>query len=215
MAERSTYDAMMDLLGMRGQAEAAPWNEVVKIFTKLAPKGLKDLSAQDRATLEIFNELYPAVRKVGATGGYLEHYMPPKVLGSVSDYAAGRNIGGYGNIHIAEPMGFAHEGSHVFTGPLHDWAGTGLGKHGVPRGVLEGFAEGNANAMLNRYNKLADAPYWPDWYRSAEDRLRESYLKAGYIGADVGATTRAGRKVDQKSIIDELLGLIEQYRFKK
>lgn len=203
--------AIGDLLGP-AQAEAAPWPEVLKLLTKAAPQEIKALDKGSLAALERLTEAYPSVKGTRLGQSEFSRWHPPGITGDVSDWVRGKHPGGYGDIFVTTPLDYAHEGSHAFGGPLHNWAFAGLGMGGQPRAVLEGFAEGSSHGLLDRFGKLADAPYWRESYKAAEPRLQQPYLKAGTLCRDVGSDIRSGKTIDQESVINELLQLIDRYK---
>jgi hypothetical protein len=233
----------MDLVGLgSGQAEAAPWVDVAKILRRLGPQYYRALSKADKKALEVLTERYPAVRGVDVesvrgtaiedllkTSSWQPPFMAPTMGEWVEQLPTDYKYRNYGTIKlkpmyydsIADPaMEYGHEASHVFSGPLFDWAAP-LRKDRVlgaqvdrpPRATMEGFAEGASHGLLNRYNTgYSGAPYWKSNYKNSPNILREPYLKAGRLGVDVGQALRGGENVNQREIIDLLMSIVKQYQ---
>ena len=237
---RSQYDALMDLITPGAKsAEAAPWSLVSKVLKYLGPRAWEELGVADKAALEALTEMYPAVRRApiyagpqGMEKGSAWRF-PTSTLDVPTWAAGGENLGSayknmlrgdpkryFGSIRVdpasdIESLGindpavsYAHEAGHVLGGPLAAWTHN----YGEPRkGVSEGFAEGLSNVLLDRYNKDASTWYWPFQYKKGPEAFKKPYIKAGYLGKDVGSEIRSGNKVDQQNVIELLLDIIKQH----
>jgi hypothetical protein len=241
MAQRATSDALLDLVGLgSGQAEAAPWPEVVKLLEKLGPKAWAALDSKSKAAMELMIESYPSLKKSklltqpGPSSDWADPVLTklrekgrgtitmreflaqsPSIKEWVSGSADPGSIrvgtstskGGY-------PLAVSHESAHDITGPLYGWVKPNMGNQmSTPlRAGQEGFAEGMSNSMLNRFNKDAYAPYWPNHYRAEVHPLRNTYLDSGKLGRFIGDELRSGNAPPQEDIINMLIKLIQRYR---
>jgi hypothetical protein len=242
MAQRAPKDAILDLLGLgSGEAEAAPWNKVVQLLQKIGPEAWAALDKPSKAAMELMTESYPSLKKskLLTQSGPSSDWADP-VLTKLSE--KGRRtittreflaqnpsiedwVGGSadpGSIHLGgssskggHPLALSHESAHDITGPMYGWVNPPMGNqmNTSLRAGQEGFAEGMSNAMLNRFNKKAYAPYWPNNYRAAKDhQLRNAYLDSGKLGRSVGDELRSGTVPAQEDIINMLIKIIQRNR---
>lgn len=229
--QRGIIDAIGDMLGPK-QAEAAPWKDVVKLLTKLKPIEMKALDKTSLRAMEHLTERFPAVKRVPVD--IAEQYptpysvfQSPATWPSIEQWVTGKvpfGVRRFGRIKLnpaaeSVAMDYAHEAGHAFAGPTEDWVRkeatilpARVNKFWTPDiAGSEGFAEGISNALLNRFGKSADTYYWPRVYKEAPTWLQKPYNEAGYLGRDVGSDLRKGKSVDQQSMIEELIKIINRY----